>query len=515
MDLRLGEYYATQYRIDLESGDCVYIVKSKHDFLPPCSNCGSGFVYGHGSYHRQIRDLSICGNHVELDVECSKFKCLDCGCVFQTELPFAKKGSKVTNRFRQHIIEQVQLIHNFRTVAKLNRISDTTVGKMYKEYVQQQIDAHPVIAPVVLGIDEAHILPRQDGNKAYAVFTDLENKILLDILDNRSKGTVKDFLRSMAAPENLQAVVIDMWRHYRTAVYEWNEERKTQNPTARDVVLVIDRFHVIQELCRKSLAEWKSEVEHIPGYKPAHTSKLLTTNDSELTEEEQFRLREVLYQSPRFDKIRALKREFQYIYSSHTRQEAEEAYKVWRDKIPTDFEHLSEFVSTVDNWKTEIFNYFDYRYTNGYTEAINGRIKQIHRLGRGYNYEVLRMKVLFELGKNLPPHYANPVAFNSDGKDYHMAFVDSMKTITLPGITDTAIKPRGVNLDTLVSAWQEEKSGSKMSLSGSQKYREWITVTDEAYHQGYIKGETKGYDEGLEEGYQIGYNAGYDDATSK
>jgi hypothetical protein len=49
----------------------------------------------------------------------------------------------------------------------------------------------------------------------------------------------------------------------------------------------------------------------------------------------------------------------------------------------------------LENWKEHIFAYFNVRYTNAATEALNGIAKLKHRMGRGYSFEVIRAKVLF------------------------------------------------------------------------------------------------------------------------
>ncbi len=54
-----------------------------------------------------------------------------------------------------------------------------------------------------------------------------------------------------------------------------------------------------------------------------------------------------------------------------------------------------DLVRAVDNWHVEIFNYFDKRLTNAYTESINSIIRQVERMGRGYSFDALRAKILF------------------------------------------------------------------------------------------------------------------------
>ena len=59
---------------------------------------------------------------------------------------------------------------------------------------------------------------------------------------------------------------------------------------------------------------------------------------------------------------------------------------------------FKELVSTMTNWQQEIFAYFDHQVTNAYTEALNGLIKVSNRVGRGYSFEVIRAKMLYDGG---------------------------------------------------------------------------------------------------------------------
>lgn len=42
--------------------------------------------------------------------------------------------------------------------------------------------------------------------------------------------------------------------------------------------------------------------------------------------------------------------------------------------------------------------YFDHHITNAYTESLNGLIRVMNRLSRGYFFEALRAKILFTEG---------------------------------------------------------------------------------------------------------------------
>lgn len=53
--------------------------------------------------------------------------------------------------------------------------------------------------------------------------------------------------------------------------------------------------------------------------------------------------------------------------------------------------------NTMENWRNEIFNYFDdgCRYTNAATEGLNNLIERINRIGNGYGFDRLRAKALY------------------------------------------------------------------------------------------------------------------------
>ena len=58
-------------------------------------------------------------------------------------------------------------------------------------------------------------------------------------------------------------------------------------------------------------------------------------------------------------------------------------------------EAVQRLRSTLIKWKDEILNYFENRWTNGFTEATNGSAKALQRRARGYkNFVNYRLKTL-------------------------------------------------------------------------------------------------------------------------
>ena len=96
--------------------------------------------------------------------------------------------------------------------------------------------------------------------------------------------------------------------------------------------------------------------------------------------------------------------------------EALELYDTWKACLdPFTADAFSDLIRAVDNWRPEIFNYFDTPVTNAITEALNGMAKIANRLGRGYSFEAIRAKMLFGpskiTGQFKPPFGTDPMAF--------------------------------------------------------------------------------------------------------
>ena len=103
---------------------------------------------------------------------------------------------------------------------------------------------------------------QKKGHGDYSlVLTDLKRRIVLDILPNRQKETLIQWLEAPPAGialRHLSFVATDLWKHYRESVQSVFPE----------VAVVADRFHVVQnlhtaihEVRRKAQAQATTEEE--------------------------------------------------------------------------------------------------------------------------------------------------------------------------------------------------------------------------------------------------------------
>ena len=91
-----------------------------------------------------------------------------------------------------------------------------------------------------------------------------------------------------------------------------------------------------------------------------------------------------------------LKESFRDWSRGTNRSRAEERLELLEARIANDYlPEFKELLYTLDNWREEILNYFDYPITNGFVEGKNNRIKTIKRMAYGYrNMNNFRLRIL-------------------------------------------------------------------------------------------------------------------------
>lgn len=357
-----------------------------------CPEChGTNFIQ-HGVNQRKARDLNEYGKLVGLVVKGHRYRCKDCGKSWVDQYQSIESDAKMTNRMRNYIQEQA-LLKPFAHIKTELDVSITIVEKIFEKYVSDMENKRIIVAPRILGMDETML------NGIYrGMFVDVENRRIIDMTEDRKLHTVRQWLARLPCKNRIECATIDMWGSYKDAI----------NVELPDVYIIIDKFHVIKHLnealdtIRKKVASEVSDKErrHIKGNR-----WLLLKNSEELDFMSQCRLQDMLYSFPKFAEPHSIKESFREIYLCKTRSEAEKAYEEWKKTI-TGYSEYEAFADMVDNWHTEIFNYFDNRYTNAITESLNRVSKEISLLGRGYNFKVLRAKILYRNEAAKPAKFA-------------------------------------------------------------------------------------------------------------
>jgi transposase len=209
---------------------------------------------------------------------------------------------------------------------------------------------------------------------------------------------------------------MDFAPSYANAVKEW----------LPDAVVVIDKFHVVQDINKKIdktrvaiRSNAKKEKKYIKRLRNEH--KLFKTNLEDLTTEQCQQLTDWFDKYPQLGEVYFVKEKFREIYAkAETKFEASQMFNKWLSEIPTQYDEMKSLKKYFKSRKDDILNYFDYRQTNALTESLNNTIKDIEKLGHGYRFEVLRARSLFYTRATKPPKFEPKKAVYDESNSYMM-----------------------------------------------------------------------------------------------
>lgn len=384
--------------LNLDEYKLLKVEESEHDYAlqvqtkAPYSSCLGCFeatnIRKFGTLSVIYMDLPVHGKRVGIHIERQRYQCKCCGKTYFEPLPRMDEKRQCTKRLITYIANKA-LTHTFTSIASEVGLNETTVRHIFNDHITLLDSLYKVETPRWLGIDEIHLIrPR-------CVLTNVEKNTFVDLLDNRDKKKVVNYLTRLPDRQQVELVAIDMWRPYKDAV-------ELCLPQAQ---VVIDKYHVVRmaneslDKVRKALREELTPKER-RGLKKDRYVLLKRKRDLDMKEQiylqawcERFPVLKIAYE---------LKENFYAIWEQPTKTTSAEANALYQDWVkqvqPEVAEHFLPLITAFDNWSPEIFAYFDSPVTNAYTESLNSLIRVADRMGRGYTFEVLRAKMLYTYG---------------------------------------------------------------------------------------------------------------------
>jgi transposase len=346
---------------------------------------------------RTIYDTPIRGNQTLLRFDVHRFWCKGCQNAFIQPIGDVVPECTYTYRLMAEIADPKRK-QAVATLAQIYHLGYKLVESIILKAGQSKVAARTQ-APLkveMLGVDE---LAHHKGHGSYVlVITDLKRRIIVDILPDRQKQTLMNWLTNPPKGVDLSAlttVATDLWGHYREAV-------KIVYP---HVSVVADRFHVVQNLqqvihtCRREAqahATSQEEKKQLKGLR-----YLLLKDESKLTYSEEVRLKALVHSHPQLFQLVQLRQELHEWYETKTTPAlAQVTLTAWITQAKAlGLTALNQFTETLTHWQTEIVNFFAHRVTSGFVEGMNCKIRLLHRLAFGLpNFQHFRSRLLWACG---------------------------------------------------------------------------------------------------------------------
>ncbi|MBE0472551.1 MAG: ISL3 family transposase [Methyloprofundus sp.] len=348
-----------------------------------CRQCGRTIDKFHG-YGKAItlRHLPIFDRPVWIRIRPKRFQCPYCdkGPTTSQRCEWYEPKSPHTKAYENWILRE--LVNSTLSDVSLKQdLSVECIEGILDRHIRRQVDWSAVPRLELLGIDEIAL---KKGHKDFVVIvsglTAQREKYILAVLPDRKKETVKAFLKTLPPYQcqSIRQVCIDMNEGYGNAVLE----------TLPKAQVVVDRFHVAKHYrdcadkarkiemkrLRKTLPE--SEYAQLKGVMWAFRKPWAA-----LTEEQQVMLLLLFQHAPILRDVYVQREVLTGIFERRqSKTEAEQALTQWLVRIKTlGLDCFAPFITTLDNWRDKITNYFIGRETSGFVEGLNNKIKVIKR----------------------------------------------------------------------------------------------------------------------------------------
>jgi len=336
---------------------------------------------------RRVRDMSILGKEVYLNLESRQFHCGDCSRYFQEQFSFVKPSKTNTIRLEEYLYACLKT-SSFKQVSVRENILWDVLQDLFEHYSQQEIQSNLAYFPKRIGIDE---FAYRKGKKEYAVvIVDLDKGWVWEVLEDRSKESVKAYFlaKGEAFCAGVEVVSCDMWEGFSTLAKE----------IFPNVSVVIDRFHFFQH-CHQVLDTIGKELrKKDPQNECFKAIKwLLYKSWADLNIEQRSTLLKAFRRSPTLKQCYFLKVELQNIFdTAMDKSKAEVHILQWIEQAKkVQHKAMDKFLKTFQTWKNDILNFFTYRISNGIVEGINNAIKTLKRVAYGFrNFDHFRNRIL-------------------------------------------------------------------------------------------------------------------------
>lgn len=356
-------------------------IRQEFEVCPKCATPSKTLA---GKRIALVRDQSLRQENMRLRIHKHRYFCKTCRRPFTESVSIVWPRNRTTGRFRKALARDCSNFKSLKQVARHNQVSQGFIYKIFYEQLRMKLrEREQQPWPRVLGIDE-HFFTRRKGFTEFAtVFTDLSKKKLFEISHGKSKKQLLQQILHIPGRENVTVVVIDLSNGYRSLV-------KDLFPNAK---IVADKFHCLKLLHPAIMREGKN----IHGHrKELKTRRLLLCNRSKLDYFLRIDIDHYLREHEKLAELYRSKEKLFAIYRTKGRNKAERALEKWIEKIKnSENKDIAKFARTLKNWKQEILNYFQFRFTNAFTEASNNLAKLVQKQAYGYkSFENYRLRVL-------------------------------------------------------------------------------------------------------------------------
>jgi transposase len=268
------------YDVRIIGNKVYYYVQSKKE-AGVCPECGEITEEIKEYKEYTIRDMPSHGKIVYLVITKKRFKCDCCNATFTEAYECIHEGEIYTNRYMEYIYKLCK-INTIQDVSRLEDLGYKAIQRIFYIYAKKEVLTIDEGGHEVICIDETS-LKKRHRQYVLVIYSPISGKII-DILEDRTKERLKEWLKNYKYKDDIKIVSIDMWEQYKDAVLE----------ILPGVVVNADRFHVMKNL-NNSLTKARRELQKDIDEETKELIKgsrwILVKNEENLSDEEKEKLK--------------------------------------------------------------------------------------------------------------------------------------------------------------------------------------------------------------------------------
>lgn len=373
-----------------------------------CRSCGVRAL-SKGRSTVVVRDVDAFGRRVQLRWRKRRWRCPEQLCLVRTWTETSEAiapRAVLTERARVEACRRVGRDgHSVAAVARDLGVGWHTVMDAVAQVGTPLVDDPARTAGVLaLGVDETSFLRARPGRRSRFVtgLVDLRRSRLLDIVDGRAGSAVTCWFADrdddwLAAVER---VALDPYRGYYNALVSGLDAPE----------VVVDAFHIIRlgnvmvddvrrRIQQETLGHRGHKNDPLYGIR-----RLLLTGEERLTQRGRDRIAAGLAAGDRNDEVWyawTIKEQLRAVYRTGDEDAARDALADFYDVAKAaDIPEADRLAKTIRRWEDAVLAYYrSDGLSNARTEAINGLMKKIKRVGHGFrNLANYRLRLLLHCG---------------------------------------------------------------------------------------------------------------------
>lgn len=361
-----------------------------------CHRCGKWITKLHGyAPELTLQHLPILDQAVYIRIRPVRYQCENCDdCPTTTQqLDWYDRKSSCTKAYEDYILRCL-INSTIQDVSRKEKVAYKMIVGIVERKVKATIDWELYQQLGIIGVDEIAL---KKGHSDYVVIVSAKTAgklSILAVLKDRKRETLEVFFNSIPAPlrKTIHSLCCDMYENFIMAA---------QNSFGDQVNIVVDRFHVAQ-LYRRALDKLRSkELKRLKATlseKDYSTLKgamwILRKKKEYLSKEDKQVLAQLFSYSPDLKLAYQLSLELTHIFNSHlSKRSALRKINRWIKRVQNSpLTCFDKFIGTLNKYKEPIINYFVNRYSSGFVEGLNNKLKVIKRRC----YGILKPSTLFQ-----------------------------------------------------------------------------------------------------------------------